>query len=96
MRQVFIFDLLMHNSLQKSCLIFLSFQEPRPKKKRKRIKKTSSGDEDENEDNDDENESPSKKGGRKDIRKILKDKKLSKETKTAAEEEKVCFKHHTI
>ena len=34
----------------------------------------------------DENESPTK-GGRKDIRKIIKDKKLSKSTKTAAQQE---------
>ena len=64
-----------------------SDDEPRPKKKRRRIKKNkdSSGDEENGENG--ENESPTK-GGRKDIRKIIKDKKLSESTKEAAELEK--------
>ena len=57
--------------------------EPRPKKKRKRIKNKDSS----NEEEDGENDSPSK-AGRKDIRKIIKDKKLSKESKSAAETER--------
>ena len=64
-----------------------SDDEPRPKKKRRRIKKNdSSGDEEKKEDGE-ENESPSK-AGRKDIRKIMKDKKLSESTKEAAELER--------
>ena len=66
-----------------------SDEEARPKRKRKRIKKNASGSS-ANEGSDgsdkDENESPTK-GGRKDIRKIIKDKKLSKATKSAAQEE---------
>ena len=66
-----------------------SDDEPRPKKKRRRIKKNdSSGDDEEKEKNEDENESPTKGGGRKDIRKIIKDKKLSDSTKEAAELER--------
>ena len=66
-----------------------SDDEPRPKKKRRRIKKNdSSGDEEKKDGSgDDENESPTK-GGRKDIRKIIKDKKLSDSTKEAAELER--------
>ncbi|XP_059093491.1 transcriptional regulator ATRX-like isoform X2 [Tigriopus californicus] len=57
--------------------------EARPKKKRKRIKKNSSSDEEGDSDADSPN-----KGGRKDIRKIISEKKLSQSTKTAAADEK--------
>ena len=75
-----------------SCLYFLgetSDDEPRPKKKRKRIKKnegsgSSAAEDGEGGEDGEEGESPTK-GGRKDIRKIIKDKKLSKATKNAAQ-----------
>merc|ERR1711997_1368518 len=62
----------------------------RPKKKRKRIKKNanSSDEEDEKEDDDKEEKESPTKGGRKDIRKMIKEKKLSKGTREAAEEER--------
>jgi transcriptional regulator ATRX len=68
-----------------------SDEEARPKKKRRRIKKNNDSSDDgegegEDEDGDEEKASPNK-SGRKDIRKIIKDKKLSKETKTAAQDE---------
>merc|ERR1719483_695292 len=68
----------------------------RPKKKRKRIKKNKDGSGSGSDDEEkasgsgsgsgDEKESPTK-GGRKDIRKIIKDKKLTKSTKTAQQSE---------
>ena len=74
----------------------LTDDEKRPKKKRKRIKKNKDGSGSGSDDEEkasgsgsgsgDEKESPTK-GGRKDIRKIIKDKKLTKSTKTAQQSE---------
>ncbi len=71
-----------------------SDEEARPKKKRKRIKKNKDSSDDEagsgkgsgSGSGSGEDDSPTK--GRKHIRKIIKDKKLTKETKVAADEER--------